>query len=88
MMDGQIHDIKKVSSTILEVKKELEKEIGRPLKDVCIAAAGRVLRTITTHVETDFQEDKTITMDDVVELFHIYRLLYLLFPVQRYENFS
>ena len=68
MIDGQIHDIKKVSSTILEVKKELEKEIGRPLKDVCIAAAGRVLRTITTHVETDFQEDKTITMDDIYAL--------------------
>ena len=68
MIDGQIHDIKKDSSTIMEVKKELEKEIGRPLKDVCIAAAGRVLRTITTHVETDFQEDKTITMDDIYAL--------------------
>ena len=43
MLDGQIHDIYKVGGTIKEVKAELEERIGRPLKDVCIAAAGRVL---------------------------------------------
>ena len=39
-------------------------------------------------LEIQQTKGKTITMDDVVELFHIYLLLYLLFPVQRYENFS
>ena len=44
MIDGQIHDINKVSEDIIYVKNELEKQLGgRKLKDVCIAAAGRVL---------------------------------------------
>ncbi len=45
MLDGQIHDIHKVGTTINEVKIHLEEKIGRKLKDVCIAAAGRVLRS-------------------------------------------
>ncbi|MFR0783556.1 MAG: hypothetical protein ACLSHP_11755 [Coprococcus sp.] len=46
MIDGQIHDIAKVSQDIVEVKQQLEKQLGgRKLHDVCIAAAGRVLKT-------------------------------------------
>ena len=42
MIDGQIHDIAKVSQDIVEVKQQLEKQLGgRKLHDVCIAAAGR-----------------------------------------------
>ena len=37
MMDGQIHDISKVSDTIHKVKNELEQQLSMPLKDVCIA---------------------------------------------------
>ena len=48
MLDGQIHDIQKVGDTIRMVKQELEEAIGEKLKGVCIAAAGRVLRTVTT----------------------------------------
>ena len=51
MLDGQIHDINKVGETIRVVKEELEDAIGRKLTEVCIAAAGRVLLTVTTHVE-------------------------------------
>ena len=47
MMDGQIHDIGRVSRTIAKVKEKLEDQIKQPLTDVCIAAAGRVLKTIT-----------------------------------------
>ena len=68
MLDGQIHDIRKVGSTIKEVKEALEKELGFPLKDVCIAAAGRVLRTVTIHVETAFEEDRTVERDDMYVL--------------------
>ena len=46
MIDGQIHDIYKVGDTIRKVKNELEKQLDTQLSDVCIAAAGRVLRTI------------------------------------------
>ena len=46
MLDGQIHDIVKVTEEIVEVKESLEEQLpGIKLKDVCIAAAGRVLRT-------------------------------------------
>ena len=46
MLDGQIHDIGRVARTISVVKKELEDQIGEPLSEVCIAAAGRVLKTV------------------------------------------
>lgn len=68
MLDGQIHDIRKVGSTIAAVKEELEKEIDGKLNEVCIAAAGRVLRTITTHVELEFPEEKTILEEDIYAL--------------------
>ncbi len=68
MLDGQIHDIHKVGETIEEVKEMLEAAIGQKLHEVCIAAAGRVLRTITTHVEQDFDSEKTVTEEDVLAL--------------------
>lgn len=68
MLDGQIHDIHKVGSTINEVKIHLEEKTGRKLKDVCIAAAGRVLRTVTTHVEHEFAGDKEIDGEDIYAL--------------------
>ncbi|MDE5931809.1 MAG: rod shape-determining protein, partial [Lachnospiraceae bacterium] len=68
MLDGQIHDIHKVGATINEVKLHLEEKIGRKLKDVCIAAAGRVLRTVTTHVEQEFPGDKEIDGEDIYAL--------------------
>ena len=68
MLDGQIHDIYKVGNTISEVKSKLEEKLGRSLTDVCIAAAGRVLRTITTSVETEFSSDKEIVGEDIYAL--------------------
>ena len=50
MLDGQIHDIGKVAETISEVRRELERQTGRKLEEVCIAAAGRVLKTMETYV--------------------------------------
>ena len=68
MLDGQIHDIKKVGATIEQVKRELEETLFMKLSDVCIAAAGRVLRTITTTVEQEFLSEKTVTKEDVYAL--------------------
>ena len=68
MLDGQIHDIHKVGATINEVKMHLEEKTGRKLKDVCIAAAGRVLRTVTTHVEHEFATDKEVDGEDIYAL--------------------
>lgn len=68
MIDGQIHDIGKVGETISKVKAELEEAIGEPLHEVCIAAAGRVLRTITTQVEQVLSGEREITEEDVYAL--------------------
>ena len=68
MLDGQIHDIQKVADTIADVKMQLETAIGRKLTEVCIAAAGRVLRTVTTHVEYPFSADREINREDVYGL--------------------
>lgn len=68
MLDGQIHNIGKVGETIREVKEQLEVDLGRELSEVCIAAAGRVLRTVTTHVEVGFESDREISNDDVFAL--------------------
>ncbi|RKI86535.1 cell division protein FtsA [bacterium 0.1xD8-71] len=68
MLDGQIHDIYKVGGTISEVKAELEDKIGRPLKDVCIAAAGRVLQTVTLRVDQDLETDREVTGEDIYAL--------------------
>lgn len=68
MLDGQIHDIGKVGETISQVKEQLEEDLGRELTEVCIAAAGRVLRTVTTYVEHSFESDREITQEDVYSL--------------------
>ena len=65
MLDGQIHDIGRVAKTIKEVKDELEKQTRQPLEEVCIAAAGRVLKTVTTHVEYEYAQETVVTGEDV-----------------------
>ena len=65
MLDGQIHDIGRVARTISAVKKELEDQIGEPLSEVCIAAAGRVLKTVTTHVEYEYAEETVVSAEDI-----------------------
>ena len=65
MLDGQIHDIGRVGRTIDKVKLALESQIHMPLTEVCIAAAGRVLKTVTTTVEYGFQEEVVVTGEDV-----------------------
>ena len=65
MLDGQIHDIGRVGRTIQAVKEELEAQIEQPLTEVCIAAAGRVLKTVTTFVEHEFEEEKVVEGEDI-----------------------
>ncbi len=65
MLDGQIHDIGRVGRTINAVKKELEEQSRLSLNEVCIAAAGRVLKTVTTTVEYSFPEEIVVTGEDV-----------------------
>ena len=61
MLDGQIHDISAVADTVSEVRRELEKKTGRKLTDVCVAAAGRVLKTHTIRTDYGLGEEMQIT---------------------------
>lgn len=51
MLDGQIQHIVEVADIISDVKTELEKNNGQ-LQEVCVAAAGRALKTMQSNVST------------------------------------
>ena len=71
MLDGQIHDIGRVAETIKCVKSHLEERLSRKLENVCIAAAGRVLKTVQIHSDYDLGEEKIITEEDIYMLHSI-----------------
>ncbi|MDD6202325.1 MAG: cell division FtsA domain-containing protein, partial [Lachnospiraceae bacterium] len=54
--------------TIQAVKERLEEKTGRKLENVCIAAAGRVLKTIQIHTDYEWDEEKTVTEEDIFTL--------------------
>ena len=81
MLDGQIHDIEKVGRTIKDVKNDLEAIIGKELNEVCIAAAGRVLKTINSSATLEFSEETTIDAE------HVYTLE-MLGVEKAYEDFQ
>lgn len=68
MLDGQIHDIYKVGDTIRRVKNSLERQIGFALTDVCIAAAGRVLKTVNASAEYAFENETRVTQEHIYSL--------------------
>lgn len=69
MLDGQIHDIAKVAGTVTLVKEALEQTLGgQKLESVCIAAAGRVLQTVSVRTDRDYDGERTVTEDDVFTL--------------------
>lgn len=71
MIDGQIHDINAVAQTVKEVTSILQARVGMPLKKVCIAAAGRVLKTIQVHSEYQLNEERTVNEEDIYTLHSI-----------------
>ena len=69
MIDGQIHDIGRVAEDIRAVRAELEEQLGgRKLKEVCIAAAGRVLKTAVGHADYEFPESTLINQEYIHSL--------------------
>ncbi len=53
MIDGQIENIEQTARVARTVKKAIEDTIGTELKDVHVAAAGRILRTQRASCEMD-----------------------------------
>lgn len=68
MLDGQIHDIPKVSESIRKMKKKLEAKIEKELTEVCIAAAGRVLKTVNVRAVLEFPEETVIRDEQIHSL--------------------
>src|SRR5690625_2912812 len=56
MLDGQIHDVPSVAKVIREVKTYLENRHG-PFSSVCVAAAGRSLKTKKAEVSIDISKE-------------------------------
>lgn len=65
MHDGQIHHVLEVSQVINNVKKTLEQHHG-PLHKVCIAAAGRSLKTVQS-TSTMALDDQPIRDEEVIK---------------------
>lgn len=65
MLDGQIHDINRVAASLMEIRDALQKKTDFPLEEVCIAAAGRVLRTKDVHVDMNFEKERSVTREDM-----------------------
>ncbi len=65
MTDGQIEDIEAVAEVIKKVKAELEKRRMIKLTDVCIAAAGRALKTMKHKALCDVSELRSLTAENL-----------------------
>lgn len=67
MLDGQIHDVLSVSEVISHVKGTLEEKHG-PLKKVCVAAAGRALKTKHVKVSKSIVNQPIMGKEDILFL--------------------
>ncbi|MEG1125548.1 MAG: cell division FtsA domain-containing protein [Oscillospiraceae bacterium] len=68
MLDGQIEDINAVAAVANIVKMALEDRIGRKLTKVCVAAAGRALRTVNASFEVELPAGGPATEETVYAL--------------------
>lgn len=68
MLDGQIEDIALVSKVTRRVTQKLEKRLDCTLKRVCVAAAGRALRTERGHYALELPQVTRITSELIGQL--------------------
>lgn len=68
MLDGQIHDINRVAAAIADIRQALEDKTEIKLEEVCIAAAGRVLKTMNVHADMDLDKERNVTKEDMSSL--------------------
>ncbi len=65
MTDGQIEDIDAVAAVVKSVKSTLERRQLIKLQRVCIAAAGRALKTLRHSCAHDVSEKRAISAEDI-----------------------
>ena len=68
MLDGQIDNIHQVGALARAVTDRLEERLGVRLERVCVAAAGRALRTQSGSFTMDISEEKTISAETISRL--------------------
>ncbi|MDF3004371.1 MAG: actin-like ATPase involved in cell division [Oscillospiraceae bacterium] len=68
MIDGQIEDIDEVAAVAGRVKASLESQLGFTLHRVCVAAAGRALKTNTAEFSMTVSPKQAISKETVYEL--------------------
>lgn len=68
MIDGQVEDIQQVAKLVKQVKETLEGRMKVKLKKVAVAAAGRMLRTVSVRVDRAFDPQSPITHENVIGL--------------------
>ena len=68
MLDGQIEDISQVAKVARHVTDRLEERLDCALERVCVAAAGRALRTEKGSYELVFPEVTHVTNDSIGRL--------------------
>ncbi len=68
MMDGQIDDIRQVGSLAKTVTQRLEGRLGVRLERVCVAAAGRALRTQKGSFTLELPEEQSIDAEQISRL--------------------
>lgn len=68
MLDGQIDNIHQVGSLARTVTDRLEERLGVRLERVCVAAAGRALRTQSGSFTMDISAEKTISAETISRL--------------------
>ncbi|OIJ18225.1 cell division protein [Anaerobacillus alkalidiazotrophicus] len=67
MLDGQIHNVLSVTKVITSIKEKLEHKHG-PLRKVCVAAAGRSLKTKRAIVALDISKKPIFEHQDILHL--------------------
>ncbi|WP_286166155.1 cell division FtsA domain-containing protein [Bacillus sp. E(2018)] len=67
MLDGQIHHIPAVAKVIRTIKDQLELEVG-PLTKVCVAAAGRALKTVKGRSDKDLSLGDISSHEEVIHM--------------------
>ncbi|MEG0942107.1 MAG: cell division FtsA domain-containing protein [Angelakisella sp.] len=68
MFDGQIEDIEQVAKVAGLVKSRLEQRLGTSFSHVCVAAAGRSLRTSRASFEMPLNPDEPVGSQTVYQL--------------------
>jgi len=68
MMDGQIEDIAQVAKVARRVTQRLEQRLDCVLERVCVAAAGRALRTESGHHRLELPQVARINSDMISRL--------------------